>query len=810
LSIPDKPGQLHRRLPLLIPSLGWLIGLAIARTDCIPFELVAAVVLLITAALIFRYQRAFAVATLAGLVWGSAFLFLDAYRVVYDASWVDQRLALSGTVEDVVSGTASTRLRLHKVVRDDGAELSGKIDIYIYGLSAQLALVAGQRVSAEVRLHPPSNRLNPGAFDYRGYCFDRHIALIGSADKVRVIDDERSWLQRIRKQIIDRLPERRESGVIRALLLADRSGIPVEVQDAFAASGAAHLLAISGLHVGMVAGWTFLLAWWLLTRREAWIIAVPVRKVSLLCGLLAAICYATLAGWPIPAQRSVLMLAAAVLAWWLRNRAEPLNTMLAALILVLLLDPAAITSVSLWLSFAAVISLLLWAEGGWMDGPVYARAINRWQLLQRWATGLFMVSLVASLATLPIITDLFGRIPTWSLVVNLVLVPLYSLIILPLTLVGELLSVTGIGSMAWQCFDLADSVIGFGNVVLITIQGWPGGNLWVADVPLWTGIIYAAGLALALRLQLQKRLSASLAVATVSLCGYLFLVVPERFPDVPKLTVWDVGQGAASTLLMPDGDVMAIDLPGRFNSRYNGGSDVSAGLRSMGITHADVLVLTHAQSDHAGGAGRFIASLRDVRELWLADVPANHHYLPMKAAVELVVQQGGIVRWLKQGDRIVRKGTVTEVLWPPTGYQPPNGNNASLVLSVTLQSGAGILFSADSEVEVERSLSGHLHHHDLVLMPHHGSRTSSSESWIRSVSPRIAIAQTGMGNRYGFPADEVIERYQMQGSQLFDSKYGAVSVTFSGDSDFDMHVGQYRPQENLKRDVALQWLIRSL
>ena len=131
------------------------------------------------------------------------------------------------------------------------------------------------------------------------------------------------------------------------MLLADKSRIPTHIQDSFAASGAAHLLAISGLHVGMAAAFTGLLCWWALTRREAWIVCLPVRKLSLIIGLGCAIFYAMLAGWPLPAQRAVMMLAAAAAAWWTRDHAEPVNTLLAALMLILLMDAGAVASISL-------------------------------------------------------------------------------------------------------------------------------------------------------------------------------------------------------------------------------------------------------------------------------------------------------------------------------------------------------------------------------------------------------------------------------------------------------------------------------
>ena len=272
-------------------------------------------------------------------------------------------------------------------------------------------------IKASLKLHQPRNRLNPGAFDYKTYCFDRQISLIGSAKNVGFINSNIPLLEQVRRRIVESLPFQdvsgtdpgHTSGIIRALLLADRNHISTKVQDSFAAAGAAHLLAISGLHVGMVAGWAFVIVWWLLTRREAWIVHLPVRKIALTSGLLMALFYATIAGWPITAQRSVLMMAAAILAWWLRNRSEPLNTMLAALTVLLLIDPAAIVSVSLWLSFVAVAALLIWAGYGY-DKGAEKEAKGSVSYLWKWGAGVFWVSLLATMVTLPIIADLYVKL----------------------------------------------------------------------------------------------------------------------------------------------------------------------------------------------------------------------------------------------------------------------------------------------------------------------------------------------------------------------------------------------------------------
>lgn len=782
------------RYPLLLPAAGFAAGLLLARADAVSFALMGAAAAVAVLLALLNIKRSLFLALAAGLLWGTAALFVDGWRAAADASWTDDPVVITAEVLRLEEQPVRSRLRLTGVVRQDGQSLAGDVDIYLYGRQRQQQLLPGQQVRLTAKLHHPSNRLNPGSFDYEGYCFDRHIALIGSAaGAVNITNEAVSWLelarQRVRAQLKS-MPER-ERGVLLALVLADRSRIPVATEEHFAASGAAHLLAISGLHIGMVAGWVFVIAWWGLTRREASIVSLPVRSVALAAGVTAALVYATFAGWPLPTQRAVLMAAAGVLAWWLRRRNGPINTLCAALLVILLLDPAAIVSVSLWLSFTAVAALLLW--------PVAeARESRRWQ---KWLKGLFWVSLVATLATLPVITYVFERIPVYSLIANLLMVPLYAVWVLPAALAGALLSVMGVDSLALMLLGWSGAGIEAGSSLLAEIYQWPAANMWVAAPSLSATLLYGGALVAAILLwQLRRAWGAAIAVTTVLL--YVSWIVPEQLPAQPQLHVWDVGQGASASILLPQGKVMMIDAPGRYGSRFNGGTIAAAALRNRGMAHADVLVLSHAQSDHAGGAARLVDQLRRVGELWLADVPANKAYRPIQQLAARIAAQGGMVRWLRRGDRLQLGEAAIEVLWPPAGYAPANGNNTSLVLSVAIR-GYHILLPGDAEDVVEKALLARgMKVHDVLLIPHHGSRTSSSEPFVEAVAPKHAVAQVSSPNRYGFPHADVVARYRRIGAQQWRSSDGSICFEFGEKS---LKADRFELRQKSKRASALQW-----
>ncbi|HXH65135.1 MAG TPA: ComEC/Rec2 family competence protein, partial [Mariprofundaceae bacterium] len=431
--------------------------------------------------------------------------------------------------------------------------------------------------------------------------------------------------------------------------------------------------------------------------------------------------------------------------------------------------------------------------------------------LKSWFVAMLAVTVVASLATLPVIAGIFGRLPLYTVPANLAAVPLYTLLILPVALAGEVLALAGAGAWATACFHLAEAVVDACDRLLAGVHAWPWGNLWVPDPPVASAVLYAAGLAAALMLASHRRKWPAVAVAAVTLLVWGFWVAAQRPPSQARWVVWDVGQGAASSLIMPDGRVLVMDVPGPEGSLFNGGTEVAAGLRAMGLAHVDVLALSHAQADHMGGAGRLLAQERHIGELWLADVPSNHAQPEFQQLAARVQADGGRVRWLAQGDHLDVGGSDIRVLWPPRGVVPSEPNNASLVLSVRP---AGhrqrLLWPGDAEAGAERAmLAAGLAPHWAMLMPHHGSLTSSSSEFLHALHPAVAIAQTGVDNRYGFPRPAVLRRYLAIGARTWNTADGAVCVRWQ-DGDDDVRVQQYRQSTQGRRDRALQWWRGSL
>jgi len=809
---------------MLLPGAGWVAGIAIARCDWIDTQAMLLLFVLSVCLILVQFRKRlkspsfmFAGMLLAGLLWGTGGLLFDAAKISVADSWLQTPLEITADIEAVQQQGKAWRLTLSDVQRSDGERLRGLVWLYVYAKPSvdSAAWLPGEHIATRTRLHTPRNQRNPSGFDFVAWCFDRHIALLGSASgEVRRISAEVTWLEHVRQNIrqsLAALPDE-QGGVIRALLLGERSDIPETVYAAFAASGAAHLLAISGLHIGLLAGMGFMLCWFVLTRREAWMVRLPVRGLSLLAGVLLAMLYAQLADWPLPTQRAALMLAAASLAWWLRARAAPLNVLLAALMLILLIDSSAIISLSLWLSFAATAGILLWAGKDLYQmrpvseqpsGVAVDRALPAWL---GWLSGLFMVTLLASLVTLPLAADVFGRLPVYSLPANLLATPLYTLLVLPLSLFAALLSALGLHAAAMPVFSLAGVCIEFGNAALSAICDWPGGRLWLTAIPLWSSALYALGMLVGYAMLLRRQRVAAIAVFCLTLITYAAIGLHEKPFEQARMIVWDAGQGAATSLILPGGKVMVIDVAGRFGSRFNAGTTVADGLRGMGLTHIDVLLISHNQSDHVGGAFSLLHRVNRISELWLADVPENRQSTRIGALRQQVLARDGLVRWLSRGDDVAFAGAEGEVLWPPQAYAPANVNDDSLVLHLRLPTGQRLLFSGDIEAPVEAALlrqQGQALRTDIMLMPHHGSATSSTQAFVDASRPALVIAQTGYANRYGFPDPQVEARYRAAGAGLLNTADGAVMLELPATGGYS--VLPVPPVESLKRNRALQW-----
>jgi len=322
--------------------------------------------------------------------------------------------------------------------------------------------------------------------------------------------------------------------------------------------------------------------------------------------------------------------------------------------------------------------------------------------------------------------------------------------------------------------------IGIGQDGLTMMADLPAGQLWAVHPPVWVGVLYMLGMGWSGMWLLRKSYRRAMVSALLVMIIYLALVLPEVSVRQPQWVVWDVGQGAASSLILPDNRILVADVPGRRGSRFNGGTTVAAGLRYLGLTHVDVLALSHAQADHLGGALSLLQHVNHIGAIWLPDVPSARNDDRVQEIIAYAEAHGTSIRWLAQGDRMdLGHGNGVSVLWPPRGFDPPNTNNTSLTLAIRLANQTRLLLPGDIEAEAENAiLAAGMSNADIMLMPHHGSNTSSQQRFIDSLHPKLAIAQAGFANRYGFPKAEVIQRYENSGANVRNTIDGALLVNW--------------------------------
>jgi competence protein ComEC len=515
----------------------------------------------------------------------------------------------------------------------------------------------------------------------------------------------------------------------------------------FRDTGVAHLMSISGLHVTMFAWLAAALVarGWRCSARA--MLACPAPRAGAVGGLLAATAYAAFSGWGVPAQRTVwMLLVVGGLALIGRRWPWPL-VLLAAGVVVTVVDPWALLQPGFWLSFAAV-GLLLVSDARDDEPPdpdEWSTWRRRWAGAARWLHGGLRTQFIATVGLAPLTLVFFQQLSLVGFVANLAAIPLVTGVITPLALLGVVLP---------PCWDLA----------ALAAQGLTAWLDWLAGSP-WTvwHVAVAPGWA-----QLAGLLAALLLVAPLpwsrrwlALPLLLPLLWPPRGAPEPghfELLAADVGQGSA-VLVRTRGHLLLYDAGPQYSPDSDAGQRVLLPLlRARGEARIDTLVLSHRDTDHVGGAAPLMAALA-VGEL-LSSIAPDH---PLRA-------NGVASRRCETGQAWQWDGVDFEVLHPRAeDYQRRLKPNAlSCVLRVRGVQGTALL-AGDIEREQEAALlrsMGEALRSDMVLVPHHGSRTSSTSNFVAAVSPRVAVVQAGYRNRFGHPVAEVVERWQGQGATL--------------------------------------------
>ncbi|MFV8782545.1 DNA internalization-related competence protein ComEC/Rec2 [Microbulbifer sp. SA54] len=672
-----------------------------------------------------------------------------------------------------------------------------------YGIEHASVPQAGSRWQLQARLKRPRGTVNPHAFDYEAWLLEQGVYATGYVrDKSRrpLKLEDGAGMPALRERLRSRIDQGSwpYGRLIRALLLGDRSGLTAHDEQLLRTTGTGHLLAISGLHVGMVAGF-FLLLGAGVSRITGLVIPHNPRVVIGLCGILGALCYTLLCGAPLSAQRAWLMTSVALVAWICRRRISAGLAVAVALALVLVWQPLAVLGVGFWLSFGAVAALLLrfsgrqQVEGAYSvrgGADAHTPSPRLWKAMSSYLSTAWRSQWAIALALLIPSILFFSGASVSALIINLVAIPWVGFLILPPILLGTLCPADALTELCWS---FASWQLG----QLLAFLDW--GNGFLAG---WHGLP-----------------APGITVVILGLVSVVMLLMPRGFPGrrmgwclIPVVLAWelpgqpapapalsvtvlDVGQGLA--VVVDTGDhQLAVDAGADTNRGWSAGRAIVAPfLIGNGHRALDALVVSHGDRDHAGGVAGLAQSVQ-VRAL-IAPGALGQRLAGGSSVLGSTSQcvAGKVERW---------GGLTLEWLWPdPVGAPGPisGEENDHSCVGLLRWGETRILLTGDISRQVERELAQRFPEFapvDLLVAPHHGSRTSSSQALIEWARPEFVAFSTGYRHHFGHPHPQVTRRYRSAGVKMFNTaSLGAIR--------FSWREGQSMPDIDCARESLRFW-----
>ena len=673
------------------------------------------------------------------------------------------------------------RLRVDSAISMDEAQAKLRLKVILINLytqrSADVSITSGQRLKMVVRLRRPRGALNPGGFDYQAWLYQQGIGATGYVRRVIDVSEDTGsaaivagagrWshamaaVSRQRERIsqaIHNLPIGPPSAAaLAAITVGDRRHLAQWWGD-LARLGIVHLMVISGLHIGLIAAWGWHLG--ALMARLAGVLCNrwigrdgaihPLRLLPPVSAAASALGYSLLSGLSLSTQRALIALLIVMLAKLALRRVSPANVLACCLCAIAVVQPLAALNAGFWLSFVAVL-LLIFAIAPWASREDFFRQLSvvQWHL---WI-GL----------SLPLLA-LAGQLTWLAPWVNLVAVPWLSVLTIPLAMLGTALfaMLPRWAEWLWLAADVSL------RPLWLFLDVWPAN--WVFfNLPVvfsWSSGI-AVGLA-----------CSAIILPSGTPCRWLLglplitLLVAPRAPAALQITVLDVGQGLAVVVETAE-HLLIYDTGPKYSPQLDAGSAIIAPfLRRGGHRRIDMLIVSHEDSDHSGGY-LSLSEAFQIPQVLVGPGFAPHQKNTDKPAIDTCTA-GQSWSW----DSVSFK-----VLAPPADA-PRHGNNSSCVIYIEWR-GHGILLPGDIEKSAEKQLLAAAavpKSLDLVLAPHHGSKTSSSAPFVAQMTPRHVIFSSGYLHQFGHPHAQVSERYRVQGSQLWSTaEQGAIVFSWSGE-----------------------------
>jgi len=667
-------------------------------------------------------------------------------------------LRIRGTVVSVPQGSlALLRFRFAPDSRGNavGPRLPQLIELTWYDAPARVA--AADVLALEVKLRRPRGFANPGGHDNEARMLRDGVGASGYVRSGQRLGREAgAWLShpvllaraRVAAVIRETLGERPSAGIVAGLSVGLQDALSREQWLVLARSGTSHLMAISGLHIAMVAAVVAWLGGRVQRLRQLRGATGAQRDAAVIAGAFAALAYSLLAGWSVPTRRTMVMIGCGAATLLLRRRLGVADGLGLCVIGVLLLDPLAPLAPGFWLSFGAVAAILYGATG-----QVRPPGMLRSYLL---------VQAVVTLGLVPVLAGSFGAVSLVSALVNLYAIPLYTLLIVPAVLIASAVAVAAAGPGA-VLLHWTGRLIELTWPLIEIPASWPLATWSIArlDLGAWIGLVIGT-LATLSPLPLAGRAAGFAMVVTSCLWR------PAPVPDgAARVTVLDVGQGL-SVVVETRRHALVYDAGPSFRTGSDTGQLVVVPyLRARGIRTLDRLVVSHDDDDHKGGAGSVLALLPVHSLITGPSLAADAFGSVVPTLAQETCRRGEAWSWDGVGFAWLHPGV--------DRYERDNDSSCVLLLRAGEHS---VLVTGDIEAVAEQELiaGGFVPPVDVVIVPHHGSRTSSTAGFVAATGPQWVVYAVGHRNRWNFPVPRVVERWEQSGARgLHTSRSGAIT-----------------------------------
>ncbi len=782
-----------KRRPALWTALSFGAGLALAHYGTLPIALllILAFVLVLAALVVVLKGRQAAwlflilVLVLGALRYQVDTLLLPANHILHVGLLGKKGIIRGRVAEEPERHGERTRFALElEEVETDSAfyRVSGRV--LVSAREVGVGAGYGDRVALQGRLQRPQPARNPGGFDYRGFLALQHIhglLYLRRPEQIVQVEERPGQvlyeygvlpIRRAIRQTIQRNLRGAPAGLLQGMLLGEKHRIPEEIRASFRSTGLAHALVISGLHVGLIT--VFFFTGFKLCR-------LPDRCTSgATVGVL--VLYALVTELQPPVVRATIMAGVILLGRVLGRQGDIYNSLGLAALLILMVWPASLLSLSFQLSFGATLAIvgLHGPLAGWF--PLAWRREDGW--IGKWVVGPLCVTLAAQVGTAPLIAHHFQHFAPISLVANLMVVPLLGLVV-------------GLGlfsALSGWCLPLMATAFNACNYLVIKlllglVDGFARVPFASAQVPQpgWGFLVGVGvmGLLMVWIPQSRRLWKTGLFAVLVGLNVTAWNQVLK--PRDLEVVFLDVGQGDGAFLRFPSGKTMVVDAGAR-SARFDYGARVLLPfLRYYGVDRIDVVVASHPHNDHIGG---LVALLEEVEVGHYLDSGQTYDSWTARRLRQLIREKGICYHQVAAGDTLVGLGGVGGMVLHPTGAfvdpqgaSPHNLNNGSVVLRLSYGA-TSLLFTGDIEEETDGAMLGWGEHlrAGILKVAHHGSGTSSRPWFVEAVQPRIAVVSVGAFNKFGHPAMGVMDRFEESGVRVYRTdQYGAVVLRTDGE-----------------------------